>query len=168
MGSYPLIPHHLVSLCDQIRCQSTRWLHVHPRRVDDMRSTGQTGLPKVTGHYIPHLRRTRTRYRCSLYAVAALLIQFSSLQDPSAGTLLLFSASPHGSPGSTYLPYSPRQNHSLNHDLDSVCRTPPGQLPYILAYWQLVTHRTQVGSYCGQMTFPRFSPCFQSRTRGSH
>jgi len=32
-----------------------------------------------------------------------------------------------------------------------------GRLPYLEAYWQLVTYRTQAGGYCGQKHLPRIS-----------
>jgi len=30
-----------------------------------------------------------------------------------------------------------------------------GRLPYLGAYWQLVTYRTQAGGHCGQKHLPR-------------
>jgi len=41
-----------------------------------------------------------------------------------------------------------------DHDLDSIRQMPPVLLPYLQAYWQLVTCRPRVGSYCGRPNHP--------------
>jgi len=83
--------------------------------------------------------------------VAILPIQLPLRQNPSAGAQQLSLASLHGPLG--------ERNCPPDDDLDSVHRTPPVPLPYLQAYWQLVTCRPRVGGYCGRpINHPRSPP----------
>jgi len=42
-----------------------------------------------------------------------------------------------------------------------------GRLPYLKAYWQLVTYRTQAAGHCGQKYLPRLPQQFLLAGRGS-